>query len=59
MEKECHYVEFMKGDIALCGYKCSIKNQAGKGFREIYDFELTFDKKEVTCKKCIKILNQK
>jgi hypothetical protein len=58
MEKKCHYLEFMKGDISLCGHKSSIKNANGKGFREIYGFELTFDKKEVTCEKCIKILKQ-
>ena len=59
MEKECHYVEFMKGDTGLCGSKIEIKNHTGKGFREIYGYELTFDKKEVTCKKCKKILNIK
>lgn len=59
IEKECHYVEFMKGNESLCGIKIEIKNHTGKGFKEIYGYELTFDKNEVTCKKCKKILKQK
>lgn len=54
----CHFLEFMKGDTSLCGVRVEIQNRNGKNFREIYGFQLTFDKKEVTCRECKKILTK-
>lgn len=54
----CHYLEFMKGDTSLCGTKIEIQNRNGKNFREIYGFQLTFDKNEVTCPDCKKVLTK-
>ena len=57
MNKEVHLLQLGQGDVTLCNKKLVIENRDGKSVSEIYGGAFTFTKSEVTCEKCLKIIN--